>query len=352
MANVNKQLLAFFKSEVALTEKTKSDMRNRRRSCEERLERGLERNKKPKVDRYVKQGSYAMHTMVQSNSITSDIDNGVVFHEDKLVGERGGKFSAYDAKCMVRDALNYDNSFERAPEVLKNCVRVYYKDGFTIDMPVYREIGEGDEAKYELAAANWKHSDPEAVTEWFQKNVTEKSPDTVDGRQMRRMVRLLKSWSKSRASWSLPSGFVLSILTNEVYPYRGYPEREDHALYQTVKQMHNRLRWNLNVSRPVALFENVTKTAEDPNMVSLREKLGEAVERLEPLGDPRATDLEALKALKWFFCTDFFDEEIKTLEEEKKKKEESTSALAGFISTESRQPTGPVIKSGGEGRYA
>jgi hypothetical protein len=345
MANVNKQLLGYFKSEVALTEKTKSDMRNRRHSCEERLERGLERNKEPKVDRFVKQGSYAMHTMVQSNSITSDIDNGVVFHEDKLVGDRGGKFSAYDAKCMVRDALNYDNAFERAPEVLKNCVRVFYKDGFTIDMPVYREIGEGDDAKYELAAAEWKHSDPEAVTEWFQNNVAQKSPDTVDGRQMRRMVRLLKSWSKSRASWSLPSGFVLSILTNEVYPYGGYPDREDHALYQTVQQMHNRLRWNLTVSRPVSLYENVTKTAADANMVSLREKLNEAVGRLAPLGDASATDLEALKGLKWFFCTDYFDEEIESLEE-------AAKASARFVSTESRQPAGPVVKSGGEGRYA
>ncbi|MFA8324520.1 cyclic GMP-AMP synthase DncV-like nucleotidyltransferase [Burkholderia ubonensis] len=347
MANVNKQLLAFFKSEVALTETTKSDMRKRRRSCEERLERGLERNKKPKVDRYVKQGSYAMHTMVQSNSITSDIDNGVVFHEDKLVGDRGGKFSAYDAKCMVRDALNYDNSFERAPEVLKNCVRVYYKDGFTIDMPVYRETGEGDNAQYELAAANWKHSDPEAVTEWFQDNVVQKSPDTVDGRQMRRMVRLLKAWSKSRSSWALPSGFVLSILTNEVYPRGGHPDREDHALFQTVQAIRNRLHYNKTVYRPVPQYEAVTKTASDPNMVSLHDKLNEAVDRLAPLNDSRATDLEALKALKWFFCTEFFDDEIEELEKEEKEK-----ADARFVSTESRQPAGPVVKSGGEGRYA
>ncbi|HDR9009723.1 TPA: hypothetical protein QDB08_002693 [Burkholderia vietnamiensis] len=345
MANVNKQLLAFFKSEVALTEATKSDMRNRRRSCEERLERGLERNEDPEVDRFVKQGSYAMHTMVQSNSITSDIDNGVVFHEDKLVGDRGGKFSAYDAKCMVRDALNYDKAFEREPEVLKNCVRVFYKDGFTIDMPVYREIGNGDDAKYELAAADWKHSDPEAVTEWFQNNVTQKSPDTVDGRQMRRMVRLLKAWSKSRASWSLPSGFVLSILTNEVYPHGGYPDREDLALFQTVQKMRNRLLWNLTVSRPVPEYENVTKSNSDANMVSLRDKLNEAVDRLAPLADAHAADLEALKALKWFFCTEYFDEEIESLEE-------AAKASAKFVSTESRQPSGPVVKSGGEGRYA
>lgn len=345
MANVSKQLLAFFKSEVALTEVTKSDMRNRRRSCEKRLERGLEQNKKPKVDRFVKQGSYAMHTMVQSNSITSDIDNGVVFHEDKLIGDRGAKFSAYDAKCMVRDALNYDDAFERAPEVLKNCVRVYYKDGFTIDVPVYREIGEGEQAKYELAAADWKHSDPEAVTAWFQNNVTQKSPDTVDGRQMRRMVRLLKAWSKSRYSWSLPSGFVLSILTNEVYPHRGYSDREDMALYQTVQRMHNRLRSNLAVNRPVPQYEYVTKTASDANMVSLRDKLNEALGQLAPLADANATDLEALKALRWFFCTEFFDEEIES-------RENASTAKATFVSSGTQQPAGPVVKSGGEGRYA
>lgn len=346
MANVHKHLLNFFLEEVALKEDQKNLMRKRRTSNENRVKDGLTAQKRPSPLRFVKQGSYAMHTMVQANAATSDIDDGVVFAKGDLVGERGGEFTPSQAKNMVCDALNEKKDFKTPPDVRTNCVRVYYADGFTIDMPVYREIERNGNTVYELAAAEWKESDPDAVTDWFA-NATKKSPDEANGRQLRRMVRLLKAWSKSRASWTLPSGFVFSILTDEKYPHGGWKDRDDLALYHLVYDIRSRLQWSLTVTRPVRPYDSVTKTNDDADMRNLRDKLADAESTLAPLGDPNATELAALEALKSFFCTDYFDRTIDTLKNESK-----AAATAGFVRSGSSEPQTQFFKDGGEGRYA
>ncbi|KMW45481.1 hypothetical protein PQH03_17735 [Ralstonia insidiosa] len=348
MANVHKHLLNYFLERVALKEDQKDLMRKRRTSNETRLKDGLKAQKKPSPLRFVKQGSYAMHTMVQANAATSDIDDGVVFAKGDLVGERGGEFNPLQAKNMVCDALNEKKDFKTPPEVRTNCVRVYYADGFTIDMPVYREVELNGKTVYELAAAEWKESDPEAVTEWFV-GATKKSPDETNGRQLRRMVRLLKAWSKSRISWTLPSGFVLSILTNEKYPQGGWKDRDDLALYNLVCDIHARLQWNLTVTRPVKPYDSVTKTNDDADMRNLRDKLADAKTTLAPLGDSNATELEALQALKSFFNTDYFDEAIEDLKNTEKSQ---AVGATGFIRSGSQEPQTQFFKDGGEGRYA
>jgi hypothetical protein len=348
MANVHKHLLNYFLDEVALKEVQKDQMRKRRTSNETRLKDGLTAQGKPAPLRFVKQGSYAMHTMVQANAATSDIDDGVVFAKADLVGERGAEYTPLQAKKMVCEALNEKQDFKTPPEVRTNCVRVYYADGFTIDMPVYREVVRNGETVYELAATEWKESDPEAVTEWFG-DATKKSPDETNGRQLRRMVRLLKAWSKSRASWSLPSGFVLSILTDEKYTRGGWKDRDDHALYYLVCDIHARLQVNRTVIRPVKPYDSVTKTDDDADMRSLRDKLSDAKTTLAPLGAADASELEALEALKNFFCTAYFDKAIEDLKNTKK-----TEAMAapGFIRSGSEEPQTQFFKDGGEGRYA
>ncbi|WP_366942043.1 cyclic GMP-AMP synthase DncV-like nucleotidyltransferase [Cupriavidus basilensis] len=344
---MHKHLLNYFLDDVALKEAQKDQMRGRRLANEKRLKDGLVSQKKPAPLCFVKQGSYAMHTMVQANAATSDIDDGVVFAKDDLVGDRGGEYTPLQAKNMVCAALNDKEDFVTPPEVRTNCVRIFYADGFTIDMPVYREVDQGHETVYELAAVEWKESNPEAVTDWFN-TATEKSPDRANGRQLRRMVRLLKAWSKSRASWSLPSGFALSILTDEKYPTGGWADRDDTALYYLVCDIHARLQVNLTVLRPVKPYDGVTKSESDADMRSLRDKLADAKSTLAPLGDANATELEALEALKSFFCTSYFDEAIADLKEAKKVE----NRAPGFVRSGAVEPQEQFFKDGGEGRYA
>lgn len=349
MFDCHKQLKAFHDDRVALTEDMKDGMRARRTANEERLERGLEKAECPQPLKFVKQGSYAMHTMVQSEYDASDIDDGVVFAKEDLVGARGGEFTPTDAKKMVRDAID-DGSFNTRPEVRTNCVRVFYKDGFTLDMPVYREAVSGDETIYELASSEWKRSDPEGVTNWFNGQVITKSPDETNGRQMRRIVKLLKSWAKSRSSWNLPSGFILSKLTDEVY-YKDMSllDRDDKALLQVMERILDRLRLgNLVVRHPVITTETITKSNSDANMVELRDRLANAVDTLAVLRKADCFEVDALRALRTLFNTDYFDERIGELEEEAK-----AVAKSSLLATSTgEQARAPVIKKGGEGRYA
>src|SRR5690606_23004733 len=130
-------------------------------------------------------------------------------------------------------------------------------------------------------------------------------PDSVHGRQMRRLVRLLKAWSKSRVSWNLPSGFVLSILCDEVYFFNlAWKERDDQAFLAVLNGIHQRLVVNRRVYRPVPPHDEVTKSDDDANMRELRDRLKEGIETLAVLVSPKAGRLEALKAYKSFFNTD------------------------------------------------
>ena len=356
MFDCHKHLKAFHDDCVTLSDDMKQKMRARRDANQKRLARGLENAEGPKALRHVKQGSYAMHTMVQSEFDASDIDDGVIFAKADLVGPKGAEYSPLDAKTMVKNALD-DGSFKTPPEIHTNCVRVFYNDGFRLDIPVYREVEGFFGTYYELASSNWKKSDPEGVTTWFNGRVIEKSPDTNNGRQMRRIVRLLKAWCKSRKSWNMPSGFILSKLTDEVYVKdMTLLDRDDKALLQVMEAILKRLKGvffpNLVVEHPVLFGENITKTSNDPDMVELRDRLEGAVKTLSVLRQSDCTELDSLKALREIFNTDYFDDQIAELEDESKKSGSASNSQSTSATLTGLTPVAAVVKKGGEGRYA
>jgi hypothetical protein len=243
---------------------------------------------------------------------------------------------------MVCAALLADplNSFAKDPEVRNNCVRVYYKDGYHVDIPVYRVEDPDSESKiYELASVDWKKSSPEGVTDWFNGKVKAKrhSDEPENASQFRRMVRLLKKFAISRPSWNMPSGFILTVLTEEKFTYYS---RDDEAFYYLLCGIRERLQWwgGLTVQHPVLTDETITKTNEDACMVEFKERVQWAIDELAVLFDDSCTKKKALKAWKYVFNVDFFDE---MMEE---------SAVAKSFSILSAEPKSPVQKEGG-GRF-
>jgi len=200
MKDCSKDVLAYHDDKVTLPKSERTNMRDRRDATRERLKKRLKDKENPSPQEFIKQGSYAMITMVQDSNNDYDIDDGVYFTQTSLKGPNGGDKAARDARQMVCDALKGDDRFSQEPEVKKNCVRVFYKAGYHIDLPVYR-IRDDDE-DYELASgSDWVHSRAADVEDWFNKANQELSPDETNGRQFRRMVRLLKKFAKSRESW-------------------------------------------------------------------------------------------------------------------------------------------------------
>ena len=324
MFDCNKDLVDFFNEEVALKKKQQDEMRSRRDTNRKRLNDGLARNKKPLPAYNISQGSYAMHTMVNDSENDYDIDDGVVFLYEDLVEKNGEVMSAFDARKMVRDAID-DGSFQTPPKIKTNCVRVFYSAGYHVDIPVYRTQ---DHEKVQLASSKWIESSPSEITQWYNQAVIDKSPDSNNGRQMRRITRHLKFFTKSRKNWKkkMSSGFELSVLVDECYV--SDIDRDDVSLYETLNAIKNRLRYNFAIKHPIS-SEIINDGLGDTNAKFLFEKLTEAIEDLDILFDENCRRIDALKAWNKVFANKFWKDRINEEQEKinKQKKRESTASL-------------------------
>lgn len=359
MFNCSEDVVAYHNDKVTLPQKDRDEMRVRRDANRTRLKNGLSKAEKPAPREFKSQGSYAMKTMTQHPEKDYDIDDGVYFDKEKLVGPRGGDMTALEARQMVRDALD-DGSFKKAPEALKNCVRVYYDAGYHVDVPVYRRIIEKDifgteQEHYELASSDWKRSDARDVTKWFEDENSSQSPDSANGRQLRRMTRDIKKFAKSRSSWGgqILSGFGITKLVTECYKKNS--GREDTALYDTMKSMRDRLLINLVVVHPVTPNETITHGADDPKARFLREKLSDALGWLAPLFEYDCTEEKARKCWDKVFSTTYFSERSKA---ESEKSCLATAAAPAILTSGLLQEAGSsssvldAVQKKGGGRYA
>lgn len=309
MFDCAKDLRAFHNDRVTLPKKDQDKMRDRRNSNRNRVKKGLKDADKPAPLEFVSQGSYAMKTMVWNPELDYDIDDGIYFRKEDLVGPRGGEMSPRQAREVMRDAVD-DGSFKTAPEVCKNCVRIYYDAGYHVDQPVYRKVVEedifGNEIIfYELASGStWVRSDARDVTNWYE----DKRKFSLDGTQMRHINRDLKKFAKSRASWGSRtlSGFAISVLTTE--KFSASPAREDVALYNTMNAICARLRWDLEIKHPVTPNGWLTNRPEDSKANFFLEKLESALDDLQPLFEPDCTREKALKCWDKVFNTTFFSD--------------------------------------------
>jgi hypothetical protein len=299
------RMLGFHDNKVALSSTERKEMRDRRDTNRTRLKSGLVRDEEPAPVGCHTQGSYAMRTMVQHAEKDYDVDDGVYFNKSDLVGPKGGDKMPADAKEMVRKAVHSDK-FKKSPEVRTNCVRVFYDQGYHVDIPVYRRTKNDDSTyNYELAGSVWKASDPLAVTKWFRKENKNQSPDLINSGQLCRITKLMKAFARSRESWrsQIATGFMMSKLVTE--EYWSNATREDTSLRDTMRAIRNRLNWNLEVDHPV-LDEKLTKGADDSRSRVLREKLDWALEQLAVLDNWDCTEKQANKAWDTVFNTTYF----------------------------------------------
>ena len=337
MFDCSSEISGFYKKHVRLSKAQVDKLADYREINKIRVENGLKKAGYPIPLRHINQGSYAMRTINQHPDNDYDIDVGVVFNKDDLKGSQGADKTALDARKLVCDAVQ-DKKFKKPPEVRHNCVRVYYNEGYHVDMPIYREYEDGNgKTVIELAGAEWKASDPEAVTKWFNQAVIDKSPDEINGRQMRRIVRLLKFWSKSRDSWIMPTGFIISKLVDECYvPAK---DRDDQSLYDTMSGIKNRLILSLDVYHPILVGEKITEGKES-TMQSLKDHLNTAIENLAVLFEKECTKQTALKAWKKFFNHNYFSEALKS----------ACAAITAPIFIAKEEPSKPVEREG-EARF-
>lgn len=318
MFNSSAELQRFYEKHVRLGKERHSVLAGHRDINLSRLRSGLiklgekDGTSYPSFIDHHDQGSYAMHTLNQHPDGDYDIDVAIIFNEKDLPN------SPLEARKRVVLAMNESGvNFAQAPEARTNAVTIWYAEGHHVDFAVYRQRVEGGIEFFEHASTEWKRRDPLEINKWFQSKEDALSPRgdlgaSVAPKQLRRIVRLVKAFTRSRSSWGLPGGMITTALVVECY--QSDPDRDDVAFVKTLRTLSARLSSYTHVINPVDSGAVLTGKTEWANQViRLRDRLTEKIPSLDKLDDTDC-DEEAMRSV-WlgFFNHSFWEpEESKT----------------------------------------
>ena len=323
MSDLHNEIFSFYQDYVRLSSEERKDLAGYRDTNYERLKKGLDKLEQPHPDRKRDQGSYATHTINQHPDKNYDIDVAVIFDKDYLPA------SPLDARKLVERAMQEGGgNFSQPPEARTNAVTVWYQEGHHVDLAIHRTyVNEWGDEIIEHAGVEWTPRDPMDITNWFNETVIDHSPSTSKGSsvpdgQLRRVVQLLKMFTKSRSSWqkpgnTLPGGLVISTLVGKDC-YMPDGNSDEKALYETIKSLHTRLLGTTEVYNPVDGIQPLTYKDEYKNQVNrLRDKLEKALEWLEPISSDASSKEDTAKAWKQFFNHDYWDDLVIQINEAK-----------------------------------
>jgi Cyclic GMP-AMP synthase DncV-like, nucleotidyltransferase domain len=207
------------------------------------------------------QGSIVMDTIIRPLHDDYDLDDGLYFIGNMSRKERPSPDEFHKWVCQALDR-GHDN-IEKIVDK-STCVRVRYKDGFHIDIPIYYASNLdapdlADKIKF------WILSHPIEFIVWFENKInsgfqkaflleSKMYPEFEQwandirkaDHQLRRIVRYLKSWADLRRE-EMPSGIIMTILAaNQYSPH----ERDDIALKETLINIEAELRRDFKCERP------------------------------------------------------------------------------------------------------
>jgi hypothetical protein len=314
MYDLHSKLNEFYHKEVRLKPEDRERLREYKKLNIDRLFSGIDKINYEESKSYphplvIEQGSIPMHTANRHEDNDYDIDVAVIFPKEDL------PTSAYDSRKLIEDALKKNSgNFSRQPEARTNAVTVWYSEGYHVDFAVYRSSKNiiGVEV-YEHAGTDWVERNAYAINEWFHESVRNLSPKkefgaTVEDCQFRKVVRLVKRFTRSRESWSLPGGLIISVLLSECY--KSDFHRDDIALVNSIKSLYNRLEVNRQVYNPTDTSKELTEKQKYKYEVNrFHQKLKQAIKRIEKLDKPDCTEDDALNFWHWFFNSDFWKQE-------------------------------------------
>jgi len=207
------------------------------------------------------QGSFVMDTIIKPLRDDYDLDDGIYFFGSM---KKHNRPLPKEFHQWVIQSL--DRGHDDVEEILDKdtCVRVKYKSGFHIDLPIYytENFETPDLADKERG---WILSNPIEFIEWFETKIKsgfekaflyetrmlaayEKWSVEIrkQDHQLRRIVRYLKSWGDLRRE-EMPCGLVMTILAaNNYYAH----DRDDISLKETLVNIHSALSKHFACERP------------------------------------------------------------------------------------------------------
>ncbi len=309
----NKEMTGFHCTEVTLSKDDQSKMRTRRDAGRTRLLSGLDQQGWSHPKEQASQGSYAMRTMVQDDDCEYDIDDGAYFDEDNLIDKDGKALTPLAARERMCEALKWDGRLKHDAEVKRKCVRQIYPEGYHLDVPVYRIVvmmnDDGERVEYfELASENeWVRSDARAVTRWFNGKVGDLNAGESDGSQMRRVTKLTKKLARSRKEWKAETTSGITVTKLVTDHFSASEDRDDKALRDTWKAIHEALDKSTEVNHPV--LDTMLAEAGDAQVQFFCTCLADALKILEDLDEGDYTRQKARVTWDEVFDTTYFSDQ-------------------------------------------
>lgn len=258
MANTH-VLFQHFNGAIKLTEEKRNSLIEFRDSLRRRMKTNylqIPFHERANLDLdFQSQGSFVMDTIIKPLNDDFDLDDGVYFQGPIPEKERPKPQVFHD---WVIRAIDKDSAYEKVHDK-PTCVRVHYKQGFHIDLPIY--YAEDFSSPY-LAETKrgWLLSNPVEFIAWFeektqsgfqkaflyeavkyaepyQKWLTDiRKKDS----QLRRLVRYMKAWADVKRS-EMPCGIIMTILVAENFAIN---ERDDVAFRDTLINIRYYLQTN------------------------------------------------------------------------------------------------------------
>lgn len=210
--------------------------------------------------------------------------------------------------------MKWDGRLAKDAEVLRNCVRQAYPQGYHIDVPVYRIVvtkNDKDEEvrHFELASEDaWVRSDARSVSRWYRNLVGELNSGEADGSQMRRITKLSKKLARSRPDWKsqTTSGICVTKLVADHFVANA--GRDDRSLRDTWKAIKTALDTSTEIDHPVLENVKLAKT-QDPQVKFFSDCVGDALTTLCALDVEGCTRASAREAWDEVFNTKYFSDQ-------------------------------------------
>jgi len=264
MANLD-PLFRQFDNELNITTSKKDALMTSRDNLRTKIRNHFSKNHPNYAPTFFIQGSYKLKTLIRTKDDTCDLDDGVYFktNPDNVTGTT--------LQRWVKEAV--DGTTDAIPEHKKKCIRVDYKAGYDIDLPVFVFNSEKDDHP-NLAVKNsdFQTDDPKEFVTKFK---------ALKSDQMVRMVKCLKSWCDHKRQ-DMPSGLSMTALTMKHFQSNS---RDDVALKFLLIEIENDLKQEFSCIMPTTpnddLFENYSAAKETNFMANLSKFIDDAKKAID-----------------------------------------------------------------------
>lgn len=236
MANLHEDFL-FFNNALNITSSKLAQLKTSEANIKRYIKSHLTEKKVP-VPKLIRQGSFALGTLIRTKTDTCDIDFGVRFFPDP-------QFAAPTLQKYIRDALvKVSNS--TLPTHKDKCIRLHYRAGYHIDVTVYIQTSFDEPIR--LATKNgWVESNPSGFKKWVEDQGGKQIA------QLKRLIRYTKAWADQQGK-NMPKGVALTTLTTNGFVYHS---RDDLSLLYTLRNVYNNLEENFCCEMPVEPFDDL-----------------------------------------------------------------------------------------------